>query len=333
MIRFARIEDVDEIMAFINKHWKAGHILATNKDFFLYELQNVDDPNQINMAIARDDKTNELVGIDGIYYYGKRLEGRDTSGCMWKVIKSDNPVLGIDLFQFVMDNTRTRCIVGVGLGRMAIPIHKYLKFEVDVMTHWYRLNPNIKDFKIALVTNPKIPQSSLLSQAKFVRFPHFENLNKVFDFEAYYESKSRPTKEDWYIKRRYFDHPIYTYEVFGIELNGAIKTICVFRIESKNNAKALRFVDLIGEFEHIYYATQAIDELLLEYNAEYVDFYEHGLDISKMENAGWLLTKPSGNIIPNYFYPFVQENIDIYYGIQDENYKVFKADGDQDRPN
>ena len=39
------------------------------------------------------------------------------------------------------------------------------------------------------------------------------------------------------------------------------------------------------------------------------------------------------NIIPNYFSPFIRENIDIYIRYNDDSTRFFKADGDQDRPN
>ena len=35
-IHFASIDDVDDIMDFIHRHWKKNHILSRNKDFFLY---------------------------------------------------------------------------------------------------------------------------------------------------------------------------------------------------------------------------------------------------------------------------------------------------------
>ena len=40
-------------------------------------------------------------------------------------------------------------------------------------------------------------------------------------------------------------------------------------------------------------------------------------------------------VIPNYFEPFIQENISISYFTDSqnlENLRIFKADGDQDRP-
>ena len=40
-----------------------------------------------------------------------------------------------------------------------------------------------------------------------------------------------------------------------------------------------------------------------------------------------------GNIIPEYFSPFEQKNVDIYYMSEMDKPILFKGDGDMDRPN
>ena len=62
--------------------------------------------------------------------------------------------------------------------------------------------------------------------------------------------------------------------------------------------------------------------------------YCYGFDNTYIEQAGMIeLAKDDTNIIPNYFAPYVAENIDIWVGAKSENALFFKADGDQDRPN
>ena len=75
-----------------------------------------------------------------------------------------------------------------------------------------------------------------------------------------------------------------------------------------------------------------IEEKLTEY--EYVDFYCLGFEESYILKAGFTLREENDtNIIPNFFSPFVQENIDIWVDSSKEGCLFFKADGDQDRPN
>ena len=51
-------------------------------------------------------------------------------------------------------------------------------------------------------------------------------------------------------------------------------------------------------------------------------------------NGGFsLLKEHDENIIPDYFSPFEQRNIDILCDYPNVDVRICKADGDQDRPN
>ena len=68
--------------------------------------------------------------------------------------------------------------------------------------------------------------------------------------------------------------------------------------------------------------------------AEYIDFYCAGINEEDVYEAGFVeVNEEDGNIIPNYFEPFVQENIDIWVDSREYNSLFTKADADQDRPN
>ena len=79
-------------------------------------------------------------------------------------------------------------------------------------------------------------------------------------------------------------------------------------------------------------------EILQKYEAEYLDFYSYGIPLNILKKAG-LINKKKYNklIIPDYFEPFVNKNIGITIGYKRYNtngkIRIFKADGDQDRPN
>ena len=89
----------------------------------------------------------------------------------------------------------------------------------------------------------------------------------------------------------------------------------------------------IGDFTFMGSISGLLDNLLEKYEAEYVDCYEVGINEEDMKRAGWKKTADSGNVIPNYFEPFIQKNIDIYYFSSEPDIVLFKGDGDQDRPN
>ena len=57
-----------------------------------------------------------------------------------------------------------------------------------------------------------------------------------------------------------------------------------------------------------------------------------------MKSSGFKLINQNSNelIIPNYFNPYLQKNIQIYFFVDSKDIDkviLFKGDGDQDRPN
>ena len=109
----------------------------------------------------------------------------------------------------------------------------------------------------------------------------------------------------------------------------------VGREECVDGSKVLRIVDWFGKKDAIADCGMAIDQLLLDNNYEYIDFYCYGMPHDAMEKGGFV-KKCEGdqNIIPNYFHPFEQKNIKIYfYTWYKEKIAVFRGYGDQDRQN
>ena len=69
-----------------------------------------------------------------------------------------------------------------------------------------------------------------------------------------------------------------------------------------------------------------------------MDIYSYGVPIDIIEKAGFLDRQEYDNlIIPNYFEPFERKNVDLRYAYKvkesSDPVRLFKADGDQDRPN
>ena len=105
------------------------------------------------------------------------------------------------------------------------------------------------------------------------------------------------------------------------------------RIQECNDSCLLRIIDCIGDHELIAHFTGEIDRLMELHNCEYADCYESGIADEIFSEGGWKPVEDSGNIMPDYFAPFEQRNIDIYYMSEIDNAILFKGDGDMDRPN
>lgn len=327
MIRFAEKKDIDDIMQFIDMYWKKDHILARDKDFFIYQYC-VD--GEVGFVISRNAE-EEINGVLGYIVYGEKKE--HIMLALWKVVNPDVPMLGLKLLKFLMENSGATVIAapGINMGTTKA-LYEYLGFKVGRMNHWYRLGEQ-DDCVIAKINNKTKPDVIHRKDVWVKEMSSFDQLVKLFDYNIYKESNPIPYKEEWYVRKRYFEHPIYEYRVFGVgEKDGSCEMFFVLRHEPCNGGIALRLVDVVGNIEYIKYVTGYLDELMAETNAEYVDIYEVGVLKDNLLEAGWLPVESSGNIIPNYFAPYVQENIDIFYSTTNEDIVLFKADGDQDRP-
>ncbi len=326
VIRFAEENDIDDIMLFIDLNWKKGHILGNNKNFFHYEHL---DGERVSYAIAKNDN-GDIEGILGYIPYGKT--NRDIMTVMWKVLRTSDPSLGLNLFKFIKDNADVRIMASPGSNPKLRGLYKYLGYDFGEMTQWYRLS-NKEEFHIASIYDNSIPTSHCPS-FKYRVFSDWNDFAYSFDYTGYIKSNPKPLKEMWYIKKRYFDHPIYKYIIAGlVNQDEKIVTAIILRKVEKDMSCAIRFIDCIGNINDIKYSTKALDEIMDKYNAEYVDCYEVGVNEEVFLQSGWKKTKSTNNIIPNYFSPFVKENINIYYFSSDSDIVLFKGDGDQDRPN
>ena len=93
-------------------------------------------------------------------------------------------------------------------------------------------------------------------------------------------------------------------------------------------------VDFIGNEEVIPAMGTFLEKMLQGNEVEYIDFYCDGFDRELILRAGFSeLEENDTNIIPNYFGPFVQKNIDIFVSSSQQGTRFTKADADQDRPN
>lgn len=327
MIRFATEKDIDSIMEFIDTYWKRGHILGNNKDFFVYE-HKLDEGITYVISIDEDESINAILGY---IPYGKT--NRDVMTVMWKANHTANSSLGLELFHFLKTNGDVRIMASPGSNPKLKGLYRYLGYQFGKMTQWYRLRKQ-GSYRIARVTERSVPDREIEKKCVYKQFNDWDDVKEKFDFENYTRT-SKPFKEQWYIQKRYFNHPIYQYEVYGVgtDNSGLYPLMMVFRVIKIDGTNIIRLIDCIGDYSIIEITTNLLDNLLENYNAEYVDCYETGLSEAVMTNAGFMKREDTDNIIPNYFSPFVQENIDIWFFSSDVDVVLFKGDGDQDRPN
>lgn len=325
-IRYATKSDIPQIKKFIDEKWKKNHILA--REDGLFEWQYTSD--KLDYVLGLDSNGN-IQGMLGFISYSDD-DDRDIATSMWKA----NPgtgFLGIKLIMFILNNEKHRTLFSPGINmKTSGGIYKRLEIATGKMNHWYRLR-KMDNYQIAKVIDDEIPKYSQKKIEGIVKYSNYYSFQLDFEHQKYVSKDSVPYKSLEYIKRRYFSHPFYEYLVYGLKDEGETRTVIVLRIQEYNGSKAIRFVDCIGDYKLIGSVTSFIDRLLEETQAEYIDMYEKGVPKELLICSGWTDIVDTENVIPNYFSPYVQSNVEVNFCTTDENIILFRGDGDQDRPN
>jgi hypothetical protein len=323
----AKLDETDAIMQFIHEHWKQGHILSKNKKLFLYDFQ---DQNKLNLIIAK--KENDIVGFFGFIKYNNS-ENPDIAGSLWKVREDIHaPFLGIQMREYFKRTIKHRFFAAPGAGLQTKAIYKAINMDWHTMEQYYLANNQLDEFQLLKnpLFNPSFTPTEEISQ--------IYQATSINDLKGYvFDTEIVPLKDLNYIKKRFFKHPIYKYDVYYVKVKNTIKNIFVCRVARANESAAYRIVDFYGNLDFINNITSFLYQLIIKNGIEYIDFINYGYEQEKLLSAGFSLLDFTNQetIVPNYFEPFVQMNVPIYC-VSDKTDKIFrqhKADGDQDRPN
>jgi len=325
----AKKDNVDEIMEFFYQYWSKTHILSTDKNFFEYEFGN--EGGQINFLLARNKNSGELLGIYGFYPYNLKMDSGllDVAGGPSKVRPSCNiPFLGLEMYKRLPQLLGARTVIGVGLNEnTSFQISsRLLKRYVGRMRHFYRLN-NSGSYSVARINNEILLTINEPTQCELEEVTSINELLENLNVDSFTERV--PFKDKGYIEKRYFNHPIYKYRIYVLKSHMALVT----REIKVKGVTILRIVDVLGNLEFLKYVGKFLDRLLYENKYEYIDFVETGLSDDSLTRMGFVENIGDINIIPNYFEPFIQSNVDIFFDSTNPSAVIFKADADQDRPN
>jgi len=360
IIRTAKEKDASKIKKFISLNFKKNHILVKNNKFFNWQFKNAN--KKINCTLALRDK--EIIGI---YFYvplgkfDKKLnKKKHIFGSIWTVKgfnklqlpknhKSDNDsknlltnfnkegvAIALKIFFKLNLSFEPKLLIGIGVAPRFFRFHIQKKFKLVNSNHHFIASPDIKKFKILKNNyfskkniNKQIQRKinfKLISKANDLKKL---NINKLFDYQI-------PTKSKDYLINRYLKHPIYKYYIYFISQK-KINNICIFRIVKLKKTRVIRIIDYVGSNNHFPILKNFFFEILQKYKAEYLDFYSYGIPLNILKKAGLENKKNYKNlIIPDLFEPFVNKNLVVTIGYKKFDNKgfirIFKGDGDQDRP-
>lgn len=334
-IMFCPLKMVEKLVDFLKYHWKSDHIFVKSRE--LLDWQHLDKKNnRYNFVIAVEKSSGEIHSVLGFVpntQYDVSLQKIQVYPCIWKS-REDIKIkgLGVALYYYLKSQLNIETISILGISEIALGIYKHWNFETGKINHYYIVNEKIQDFK--LLVNPyKIEEVThdVSKKMSFVSIHDFFNIPEDF-FE-----KCLPYKSKEYYINRYYKHPIYKYEAFAITEGKLIKGIVFLRSCRYKESTALRVVDFIGSEDALLGTYNEMQNLLHVKKAEYLDFINVGLDSELLKKCGFSLKDSSKTIIPNYYEPFVQKNIDLDYAFKTVNSErtplFYKGDADQDRPN
>ena len=332
--RLATVDDVDDIMKFINDEWKENHILARDKELFLWQYGRTEygDHHNINVVLMTD-KKNSILGMIGFIPYSDSKEELHISAAITKVKAGlEIPMTGIELMKRRVKLVGEIADFDSGTNpKTILPIFKSVfRHRTGLMQQYYMLNPDLSEYRIAKASGSK-PADHEKGVNKLIEYTEFGDVEDTFDFEQKFDRMSFKSRQ--YIKKRFFEHPIYRYRKWKIVNDENNITGLLFgRENSVEQSKVLRLVDFRGDLKELGELGEALHSVMKREGYEYIDMMVSDIPEEVMSRSGFSLLDPDGDVvIPNYFQPFVRENIKVHYQ-KSHDIVIFKADGDQDRP-
>ena len=323
--RLATLADKSAILQFMNTHWGSRHPLVNLDDYFTYYYQNGDAEREtLNFALCLGEG-GKVCAVCGF------IPSNRTGDHLWVSIWCADKKAkgsGLELMSRLKDLTGAALLSCNNIRPNTIPFYEFLGYTGARMQHWYRLGQTT-NFQVARPVSPSWPPVSGDGWLKL--FATAQQMCEAFCPPE----NARPYKDHWYLTRRYFEYPRQTYQVYGGFLDGVCRLLFCMRRVVVNGTPVLRLCDVVGPAALLPQFGSALCDLLAQQKGEYMDLYCYGVAEKTLENAGFTQrTEQDETLIPHYLTPPIWENVDFYlFTSEAEGFTMFRADGDQDRPN
>ncbi|MCX2683646.1 hypothetical protein OQH60_07320 [Campylobacter sp. MIT 21-1685] len=324
-IRICKENEYAKLLEFIKHHWNENHIFVQSKK--MLDFQHLDTKRKTyNFIVAHNQNTGQfdaLLGFIPLNFYDETLENNDFWLALWKVKEEcKKEGIGLKLLLYFHQNFQPNSVGAIGISAAAKKLYKAFKWHTGTLEHFYIKNQTMTTFTLAhLIQNPVFLTDDTLE----FKNVSLENIQNIFSLYT-------PKKSVNFFLNRYVKHPFYKYQICGIFRRKKLLSLFVFRKIEVNGDCCLRIVDWLGDF--VAKCWGHFLNLLLEYNAQYIDFLCYTNAKELVMQMGFVL-KNENEIVPNYFEPLLKENkeLEFAYKSKEMPYMIFKGDSDQDRPN
>jgi len=326
-------EEIDEVVHYIDAYWKHGHALVTSRR--LLDWQHRSSDGGYSFVVARRDGI--IIGILG-YISTMRFDPALAADNVvwlttWKV-RDDAGVAGVGLalLQHLAAHEPHIAIGAIGLNPATRPIYQALGYRTGELQHYVLPNADRRRFALATLSPTPAPvgaDAAPLAARSVTDARAFDALTDVAATTA-----GIPRKTARYFVARYVEHPVYSYRVVGLTDRNTVVGVLATRLAEHEGHKAVRIVDFFGDPHLITRIGAVVQSLVQEYDAEYADMYNAGIDPAAFEGAGFRRVDPDGpDVVPDHFEPFERRNVRLWFSIRAAGEPVlFKGDADQDRP-
>lgn len=341
-IRLAHEADGNALVQFIDQHWKKDHIFVTCKE--LLEWQHLDRIRKTyNFVIGIEMRTQAIHGVLGFIPLAQFDPEIPLERLCWMAIWKTKDTarghkLGRRLLSYLEDTIKPHILSTIAASAMTLPMYQARGYKTGRLNHYYILNPEKSAFHLVIMKNSGLPRATAGTYDADKRIEQASETDITDStVDCFLAQRDPPRKSPLYLINRYFRHPIYRYQAYRIRERLNTTGIVVTRVCSYGGALAIRIVDFIGPSDALRGLRDQWKNLMRSINAEYIDFYNAGIDEDDLLASGFAHREEGdGIVIPNYYEPFSKKNIEIDYMIKapaGQTYRIVKGDSDQDRPN
>ena len=338
-IRRCRADEISRVMEFIRIHWAQNHLLSWHEPLMQFQHGDPIDPEHFNWLLAVEgDEVAGVLGYIPTRIYDDALGAKTVLWlALWKLNdKIVNAGLGIKMLR-ALEKIEPNAAIGVlGINPEHPPMYKALGYVTGELHQHVLFAANSKQ-TIAVLPEGFTPSQAGRGTAKLVLLTEALLAEAVAISQLGERVVQMPKKSATYFSRRYLSHPLYSYSIYQIVIGQVAKGILVTRLAEHEGACALRIVDAFCDPCAFGELGPALNRLLAESGAEYVDIWEHGVSDAYFTAAGFQRVSEFADlIVPNFFEPFSPRNGRIEFAFKskvDASFVLFRGDGDQDRPN
>lgn len=321
VLRLAHPDEAQRVVDFINANFDWKLPLVNREEYFSFYYRSGE---ELQFALAEEE--GRLLAVAG-YIRAANAPGADVWVSVWVAQKGHNGV-GLELMAALPRLTGAGVVACNNIRPKTMAFYRFLGWHAGRVGHFYRL-AGLPEYRLAKIADPTVLPAGGDLTLEPVEGP--EALAAL----GMPASPHIPRKDVWYMGRRYFAFPHLTYSVYAAKAGGRLLAYLVCRVVDSGQGKALRIADFVGDTALLPRLGAAVDRLLKASGAEYAECYCAGVDPAVLAAAGFSERKEGdANILPNYLQPPLFENTEYYYFTSDPaRFVLFKADGDQDRPN